>query len=79
MRIVRRRKGRANERIQILWLILLLQFTKKEQEQRSLLMSGDGFKKIIISKDALSPLYNEDGILVMSVLDFLLNQDALDI
>ena len=52
---------------------------KKEQEQRSLLMTGDGFKKIIITKDALAPLYNEEGILVMSVLDFLLNPDVMDI
>ena len=51
---------------------------KKEQEQRSLLMTGDGFKKIIITKDALAPLYNEEGILIMSVLDFLLNPDILD-
>lgn len=51
---------------------------KKEQEQRSLLMTGDGFKKIIITKDALAPLYNEEGILIMNVLDFLLNSDILD-
>ena len=52
---------------------------KKRQEQRPLLMTGDGFKKIIITKNALAPLYNEEGILVMSVFDFLLNPDALDI
>lgn len=52
---------------------------KKRQEQRPLLMTGDGFKKIIITKNALAPLYNEKGILVMSVFDFLLNPDALDI
>ena len=51
---------------------------KKKQEQRSLLMTGDGFKKIIITKDALAPLYNEEGILIMSVLDFLLNPDIMD-
>ena len=44
-----------------------------EQEQRSLVKTGDGFKKIIITKDAVAPLYNEKGILVMSVYDFLLN------
>lgn len=52
---------------------------KMEQEQRSLLMTGDGFKKIIIAKDALAPLYNESGVLVMSIFDFLLNPDSLDI
>ena len=49
------------------------------QEQRPLISTGDGFKKIIITKDALAPLYNENGILVMSIFDFLLNPDSLDI
>ncbi len=52
---------------------------KKKQEQRPLINTGDGFKKIIITKDALAPLYNEDGILVMSVFDFLLDPDSMDI
>jgi predicted AAA+ superfamily ATPase len=51
---------------------------KKEQEQRSLLMVQDAFKKIIITKDALAPLYNEDGVLIMSIFDFLLNENALE-
>ncbi|EUB17917.1 AAA domain protein [Shuttleworthella sp. MSX8B] len=51
---------------------------KKQQEQRSLLLTGDGFKKIIITKDVLAPLYNEEGVLVMSVFDFLLDLDSLE-
>ncbi len=51
---------------------------KMQQEQRSLINTGDGFKKIIITKDALAPLYNEAGVLVMNVFDFLLNQDSMD-
>ena len=52
---------------------------KKEQEQRSLLLTQDGFKKIIITKDAIAPLYNEDGILVMGLFDFLLDGNSLEI
>ena len=52
---------------------------KMEQEQRSLVNTGDGFKKIIITKDAVAPLYNDEGILVMSVYDFLLNPDSMQI
>lgn len=52
---------------------------KKEQEQRSLLLTQDGFKKIIITKDAIVPLYNEDGVLVMGLFDFLLNESSLEI
>ncbi|MBQ1438158.1 MAG: ATP-binding protein [Solobacterium sp.] len=51
---------------------------KTKQEQRPLISTGDGFKKIIITKDALAPLYNEDGVLVMSVFDFLLDPESLD-
>lgn len=52
---------------------------KMEQEKRSLVNTGDGFKKIIITKDAVAPLYNEEGILVMSVYDFLLDPDSMEI
>ncbi len=52
---------------------------KLDQEQRSLMNIGDGFKKIIITKDAVAPLYNEDGILIISIYDFLLNPDSMDI
>ena len=51
---------------------------KMEQEQRPLINTGDGFKKVIITKDALAPLYNEEGVLVMSIYDFLLDPDSLD-
>ena len=49
------------------------------QEQRPLISTRDGFKKIIITKDALAPLFNENGILIMSIFDFLLNPDRLEI
>ena len=52
---------------------------KREQEMKSLLMTQDAFKKIIITKDALAPLYNDDGILVMSVFDFLMDKNSLEI
>ena len=49
-----------------------------KMEQRSLMLTGDSFKKIIITKDAPVPHYNEEGVLVMSVYDFLLNENSLD-
>lgn len=51
---------------------------KIEQEEKPLLLSGDGFKKIIVTKDAPAPLYDEQGILSMSIYDFLLNSDSLN-
>ena len=52
---------------------------KMRQEQRSLTSTGDGFKKIIITKDAIAPLYNESGVLVLSVYDFLLNPNSMEL
>lgn len=51
---------------------------KLEQEQRSLMMTGDSFKKIIITKDAPAPYYNDKGVLIMGIYDFLLKSDSLD-
>jgi uncharacterized protein len=52
---------------------------KMQQEERPLINTGDGFKIIIITKDAIAPLYNEEGVLVMSIFDFLLNPDSMDL
>lgn len=52
---------------------------KMEQEQRSLMLTGDFFKRIIITKDTPAPHYNEKGVLIMSAYDFLLDENSLDI
>ena len=51
---------------------------KEEQEMKSLLNINDAFKKIIIVKDGLTH-YNEKGILILNLFDFLLNQNSLEI
>jgi uncharacterized protein len=51
---------------------------KMEQEQRSLMLTGDFFKRIIITKDTPAPHYNESGVLIMNVYDFLLNDNSLE-
>ena len=51
---------------------------KMEQEQRSLMLTGDGFKKIIITRDAPAPYYNDSGVLIMSIFDFMLNPSSLE-
>lgn len=71
--------NKGSKRYYIQSALRLSNEAKKEQEQRSLLMTRDAFKKIIITKDALAPLYNEDGVLVMSIFDFLLNENSLEI
>lgn len=70
--------NKGSKRYYIQSALALPDEAKKEQEQRSLLMTRDGFKKIIITKDALAPLYSEEGVLIMSVFDFLLNENSLE-
>ncbi len=47
------------------------------QEQRSLTNINDSFRKIIITKDDIITHYTEDGILLMNVYDFLLDENIL--
>lgn len=49
------------------------------QEERPFLKIQDSFKKIIIQKDCAMPYYTEEGILVMGIFDFLLNENSLEI
>lgn len=45
---------------------------KRKQEIASLLRIGDSFKKIIIVKDDIKPWTDENGILTMGLMDFLM-------
>ncbi len=51
---------------------------KMKQETNSLLRINDSFKKIVVVKDTPAPWYTEEGILVISIYDFLLNENSLD-
>jgi len=48
------------------------------QEERPFLKIQDSFKKIIIVKDDINPYYTEEGILVMGIFDFLLDEESLE-
>lgn len=50
---------------------------KRKQEEASLLRIDDSFGKIIVTKDTPAPWHTENGVLVISVYDFLLNPDLL--
>lgn len=49
------------------------------QEIRPFLKINDSFKKIVITSDTPKPFYNEQGILIMNVYEFLLNADSLEL
>lgn len=52
---------------------------KMEQEQNSLININDNFKKIIVVKDDINLWKNDEGILIISLEDFLLNPNSLDL
>lgn len=51
---------------------------KERQESASLLNIEDSFKKIIIVKDFIKPKRNQDGIVMIGLIDFLLNPELLN-
>ena len=51
---------------------------KIDQEERPLLKIDDNFKKIIIVKDYIKRTRDENGIIKMSVFDFLLDPNSMD-
>jgi predicted AAA+ superfamily ATPase len=54
--------------------------TKLKQEETPLKRIDDSFKKIIIVNTmATAPHYTDDGILIMSMFDFLMNPTSMDV
>ena len=54
------------------------QEAKKVQEKRSLRIVPDSFKKIIVVRDDIKIKRDDDGIVTMSIFDFLLDDLSLD-
>lgn len=52
---------------------------KRIQERASLIRVNDSFKKIIIVKDVIKVSRDEDGIVTMSIYDFLLKENSLEL
>ena len=50
---------------------------KVKQEQKSLLNVNDFFKKIIIVGENIKRSRYDNGIIIMSIYDFLLDEDSL--
>ena len=50
---------------------------KREQELQSLLNVGDNFKKIVVVYDHFIKWQDEDGIIYISIYEFLLNEESL--
>ena len=69
----------GSKRYYIQSVFSLLDAEKRAQDIVSLINVNDSFKKIIIVKDVVKPLHDNDGILTMSIYDFLLNEHSLEL
>lgn len=67
--------NKADKRYYIQSALTIPDREKMLQEQNSLVRIPDSFTKIIIVKDAINTHYNEDGILIINLFDFLLKND----
>lgn len=66
--------NRHDERLYIQSAYAMPDKAKVDQEQDPLLHVSDGFRKIIIAADRYTTGYNDDGILIVSLYDFLLGK-----
>lgn len=65
--------NKGYDRVYIQSAFALPSSDKMEQELHSLKHTGDDFKKVVIAGDMQPTYRNEDGILILNIFDFLLN------
>ena len=70
--------NKGNNKIYIQSALEMKTSEKVEEEQRSLLNVNDFFKKIIIVGDNIKRSRYDNGIIIMSIYDFLLDSNSLD-
>ncbi len=70
--------NKGNNKIYIQSALEMKTKEKVEQEQKSLLNVNDFFKKIIIVGDNIKKSRYENGIIIMSIYDFLLDSNSLE-
>ena len=70
--------NQGNKRIYIQSAYEMRDDLKEKQERKSLLNIGDSFKKIIITGDVSKPRMDDNGIVIMGIYYFLLNEDSLN-
>ncbi len=71
--------NRGNQRYYIQSAFSIPDNDKMQQEQKSLVHIGDSFKKIIVVKDRIKLWRNDEGIVIMGIMDFLLNPNSLEL
>lgn len=70
--------NRHDERLYIQSAYQIPDSEKMQQEQASLLSVHDAFRKIIIDGNRYRSNYNNDGVLIVGIYDFLLQSESID-
>ena len=70
--------NKADERVYVQSAFSIPTTEKRQQEERPLVNVGDGFRKVIVTKDNVIRHNDENGILIMSLQEFLMDDGALE-
>ena len=71
--------NKASVRIYVQSALAMPDHEKEQQEQASLLNINDAFKKVIIVGGYHIPHYNENGVLITGLFDFLMDENGLEL
>ena len=69
--------SKADEKYYIQSALSMDDADKQIQEKKSLYYIDDSFKKIVVAKTGLKPSYDEKGVLIIDLFDFLMDNVAL--
>ena len=70
--------NKGNQRYYIQSAFAINNDEKKEQEEASLKAIKDAFKRVVILRDDIMPYHDDNGFLIIGILDFLLNANSLE-
>ena len=70
--------NKADERVYVQSAFSIPTTEKRQQEERPLVNVGDGFRKVVVTKDNVLRHNDENGILIMSLQEFLMDERALE-
>lgn len=70
--------NKADERVYVQSAFSIPTTEKRQQEERPLMNVGGGFRKVVVTKDNVLRHNDENGILIMSLQEFLMDEGALE-
>ena len=70
--------NKADERVYVQSAFSIPTTEKRQQEERPLVNVGDGFRKVVVTKDNVIRHNDENGILIISLKEFLMDERALE-